>query len=163
MTFLGNDHIAGALAETQEFVRMLVKQLQAHSATAIGFVNEVKLNVQGERDARADLLGEWLNASLLLGNYGYGHLKFGVVRLPAYEEQFLRGDSITRELLAEHHLKERYFRLPYIDTGNSEDKRSNLKLCWRIATTVLHRSRWRTTTGCLMHRTMKRGDRAINT
>jgi peptidoglycan/xylan/chitin deacetylase (PgdA/CDA1 family) len=127
MTVVGNDHIAGPLAETQEIMRLLIKQLHAHSAPAIGFVNEIKLNVQGERDARASLLEEWLNANLLLGNHGYNHLKFSVVGLPAYEEQFLRGDSITKQLLAEHHLTQRYFRPPYMDTGNSADERSKFE------------------------------------
>ena len=123
LTVVGNDHIAGPLSDTQDVMRRLVKQLRAHSATAIGFVNEVKLNVQGERDARAALLEEWLNANFMLGNHGYNHLKFSVVGLAAYEEQFLRGDSITKELLAEHHLTQLFFRPPYMDTGNSADDR----------------------------------------
>ncbi len=127
MTVVGNDHIPGPLSETQEIMRSLVKQLQAHAATAIGFVNEVKLNVQDERDARAALLEEWLNANLLLGNHGYNHLKFSVVGLAAYEEQFLRGDSITRELLTRHHQTQLFFRPPYMDTGNSAGERSKFE------------------------------------
>ena len=119
MTVVGNDHIAGPLADTQDVMRSLIQQLQSHRATAIGFVNEVKLNVQGERDARAALLEEWLDANLLLGNHGYNHLAFSVVGLAAYEEQFLRGDSITKTLLARRHIDQLYFRPPYMDTGKS--------------------------------------------
>jgi len=119
MTVVGNDHIAGPLAETQDICRSVLITLQAHHATAIGFVNEVKLNVQGERDARAALLEEWLSAHMMLGNHGYDHLAFSKVGLAAYEEQFLRGDSITNALLDQHHIAERYFRHPYIDTGKT--------------------------------------------
>ncbi len=125
MTVVGNDHISGPLAETREINDSILRQLRQHHATAIGFVNEVKLNVQGERDARAALLEEWLDQGLMLGNHNYSHLAFSEVGLAAYEEDFLRGDTITNPLLDKHHISARYFRHPYLDTGKTaEDQKA---------------------------------------
>ena len=123
MAVVGNDHIAGPLEETQRINRELLATLRQHHAPAIGFVNEVKLNVEGERDARAAILEDWLTAGMLLGNHGYSHVQFSDTTLAGYEEEFVRGDVITAPLVAQHHQQERYFRHPYLDTGNTEAKK----------------------------------------
>jgi peptidoglycan/xylan/chitin deacetylase (PgdA/CDA1 family) len=123
MAVVGNDHIAGPLEITQRVNRELLDALRRHHATAIGFVNEAKLNVQGERDARAAILEAWLNAGMLLGHHGYRHVQFSGTTLEDYQEEFLRGDIITAPLLVQHHLAERYFRHPYLDTGDSQEKK----------------------------------------
>jgi peptidoglycan/xylan/chitin deacetylase (PgdA/CDA1 family) len=125
MTVVGNDHIAGPLAETREINESILRQLRQHHATAIGFVNEIKLNVQGERDARAALIEEWLDQGLMLGNHNYSHLAFSDAGLAAYEEDFLRGDTITNLLLDKRGITARYFRHPYLDTGKTaEDQKA---------------------------------------
>src|SRR6516165_3077151 len=60
MAVPGNDRAPGQLAEACRVTSALLKSLAAHHAMAIGFVNEIKLNVANERDARAALLLEWL-------------------------------------------------------------------------------------------------------
>ena len=127
MTVVGNDHIAGPIKESRQIDENLIRQLAAHHATAIGFVNEVKLNVEGERDARAQLLEEWLNAGLLLGNHGYSHQEFNTAGLQLYEDEFIRGDVVTPRLLQAHHLNQRYFRHPYLDTGGSPANKSGFE------------------------------------
>jgi peptidoglycan/xylan/chitin deacetylase (PgdA/CDA1 family) len=123
MAVVGNDHIAGPLDVTQRLNREILATLRHHHATAIGFVNEAKLNVPGERDARAAILEEWLASGMLLGNHGYSHVQFSDTTLEAYEEEFLRGDVITAPLIEQHQLKERYFRHPYLDTGDTQAKK----------------------------------------
>ncbi len=123
MTVVGNDHIAGPLDITQRLNRDILATLRRHHATAIGFVNEAKLNVQGERDARAAILEEWLANGMLLGNHGYSHVQFSDTTLQNYEEEFVRGDVITAPLMEQHKLTERYFRHPYLDTGDTQAKK----------------------------------------
>lgn len=123
MTVVGNDHVAGPLKETQYIDANMLRVLRKHHATALGLVNEVKLNVPGERDARAAILKDWLNAGMLLGNHGYSHREFNSLSLEAYEEEFLRGDVITAPMLKRHHLPQRYFRHPYLDLGDTAAKR----------------------------------------
>jgi peptidoglycan-N-acetylglucosamine deacetylase len=123
MAVVGNDHVAGPLETTQRVNRELLDALRRHHVTAIGFVNEAKLNVQAERDARAAILEDWLNAGMLLGHHGYRHVQFSDTTLEGYEDEFLRGDIITARLLVQHHLAERYFRHPYLDTGDTQQKK----------------------------------------
>lgn len=123
MTVVGNDHIAGPLDVTQRLNREILAILRRHHATAIGFVNEAKLNVQGARDARAAILEEWLGAGMLLGNHGYSHVQFTDTTLEGYEEEFVRGDVITAPLMQQHQLTEQYFRHPYLDTGDTQAKK----------------------------------------
>ncbi len=122
MTVVGNDHIAGPLDETRFIMQSMLRVLVAHHATALGLVNEVKLNVEGERDARAKLLDEWLAGGMTLGNHGYSHREFNSLSLEDYEAEFLRGDIITVPLLERHHISARYFRSPYLDTGDTRAK-----------------------------------------
>src|SRR5580658_2043706 len=72
----GDDFAYGDLKELQKINHGIPGALKAHHAWAIGFVNERKLQVQGERDARAGLLQMWLDAGLWLGNHNYAHDDF---------------------------------------------------------------------------------------
>ena len=96
MTVVGNDHIAGPLAETRYINSSILHILTAHHATALGLVNEAKLNVQGERDARAQLLEDWLAAGMTSSaTTATATASSKTLSLPDYEAEFLRGDIIT--------------------------------------------------------------------
>ena len=123
MPVVGDDHIAGPLAEPQYINRSMLGVLRAHHAVALGLVNEAKLNVPNERDSRANLLEDWLTAGMQLGNHGYSHREFKDLTLEQYEAEFLRGDVITVPLLEAHHQADRFFRAPYLDTGDTVAKK----------------------------------------
>jgi peptidoglycan/xylan/chitin deacetylase (PgdA/CDA1 family) len=46
---------------------------QAEKVPATIFINERQLNVQGQRDGRAAVLANWLDAGYDLGNHTYSH------------------------------------------------------------------------------------------
>jgi peptidoglycan/xylan/chitin deacetylase (PgdA/CDA1 family) len=115
----GNDFAYGDLKELQKINRAIPGILKAHHAWAIGFVNERKLQVQGERDARAALLQIWLDDGLFLGNHTYSHADFSTTPLQEYEDETIRGEVVTGALLKAMGEKEQYFRHPYLDTGTS--------------------------------------------
>lgn len=117
----GNDFAYGELKELQKINRGIAGVLKAHHAWSIGFVNERKLQVQGERDARAELLQMWLDAGLALGNHTYSHADFSTTPLQQYEDETIRGEVVTGALLKAEGEKEQYFRHPYLDTGVSLD------------------------------------------
>lgn len=119
----GDDRAPGALAEAQRVNAAILKALAAHHATAIGFVNEIKLNVDNERDARAEVLRAWLRAGMELGNHTYSHPSLSEVEVSKYEDDFIRGTTITSSEVQAVGKTERYFRYPYLDTGKTKPER----------------------------------------
>jgi peptidoglycan/xylan/chitin deacetylase (PgdA/CDA1 family) len=113
----GTDHEIGNLRDLQRVNRVIPGILHAHSVPAIGFVNEWKLQISGERDARAALLQMWIDAAMDLGNHTYTHPDFNQVTLAQYEDETIRGEVVTRTLLAAVGRQERYFRHPFLNTG----------------------------------------------
>ena len=63
----GNDFAYGELKELQKINRGIPAVLKAHHAWAIGFVNERKLQVAGERDARAELVADVVGRGIIAG------------------------------------------------------------------------------------------------
>jgi peptidoglycan/xylan/chitin deacetylase (PgdA/CDA1 family) len=120
MAVPGNDRAPGQLAEACRVTSALLKSLAAHHAMAIGFVNEIKLNVANERDARAALLLEWLQAGMELGNHTYSHPRLSEADISKYEDDFVRGITVTAAEMTAAGKTERYFRYPYLDTGKDK-------------------------------------------
>lgn len=111
----------------REITKNLLKNLTDARVPAIGFVNENKLYTNGKRDEHEiDLLRMWLDAGLELGNHTYSHRSLNKVPLTTYEGDILKGETITKELLAARNLKLRYFRHPFLHTGTSLEIKSGL-------------------------------------
>ena len=103
-----------------DITKRLLRNIRAAKVPLIGFVNENKLYVDGKRDeSQVDLLRMWLGSGSELGNHTFSHANIDVVGLPAYEDEILRGETITKQLLQERGRTIRYFRHPYLRTGNS--------------------------------------------
>src|SRR5215472_2533778 len=111
----------GELRDLQRYNDTIPAILKAHRAPTIGFVNEKKLNVAGERDARTALLQRWIDAGFELGNHTYSHANFNQVSLQEMEDETIRGEVITRSLMRAVGKRERYFRYPYLFTGPTAD------------------------------------------
>jgi peptidoglycan/xylan/chitin deacetylase (PgdA/CDA1 family) len=111
-------------AETLEMTSKLLGTLRDQKVPAVGFVNERKLYRQlGEVDQRIKALGMWLDSGFELGNHTFGHTSLNRVPLKEWEEEVVRGETVTTQLLAEHKMKMRYFRHPYLDTGRDLETR----------------------------------------
>jgi peptidoglycan/xylan/chitin deacetylase (PgdA/CDA1 family) len=119
-----NDYDVGTLESVRQINRGITEALKKHHAWAIGFVNERKVQVKGERDTRAAILQLWLDSGLSLGNHTYTHLDFHDSSLMKYEDDTVRGDTITRPMMAAAGQTEKYFRHPYLDTGPTEDSKT---------------------------------------
>ncbi len=117
----GMEHAVGDLKELKRINRLIPQILNSHHAPAVGFVNEFKLQVTGERDARAALLQFWLDAGLDLGNHTYDHVSLYSTPLADYEDQAIHGEAVTRVLMSAVGKKERYFRHPFLETGPSTE------------------------------------------
>jgi len=100
-----------------------------HEVPAIGFVNEAKLYVDGAAipdPAYVALLQAWLDAGLELGNHTFSHPDLHGTPLPEFEQEVLRGDIVTRQLLAAEGTVPRYFRHPMLHTGRDLETRDSL-------------------------------------
>jgi peptidoglycan/xylan/chitin deacetylase (PgdA/CDA1 family) len=120
----GTDHATGNLKELEKINHAIPAALRSHHVPAIGFVNEWKLQVPRERDARTALLQMWLDAGLTLGNHTYTHFDFQTTPLAQYEDDTIRGEVVTRSLLAEHGQTEKYFRHPFLNTGPTAEAKA---------------------------------------
>ncbi len=104
-------------AEIVEMTTKLLGTLREQKVPAIGFVNEQKLYKLGEVDDRIKALNLWLDDGFELGNHTFAHTSLNRVPLQAWEEEVVRGETVTRTLLAQHKMKLRYLRHPYLDAG----------------------------------------------
>ena len=109
--------------EIGEMTTKLLGTLRDQKVPAVGFVNERKLYKLGEVDDRMKALGMWPEYGFELGNHTFSHASLNRVPLKDWEEEVIRGESVTRILLAPYHLQLRYFRHPYLDTGRDLETR----------------------------------------
>ena len=80
-------------------------------------VNESLLYITGETDGRIALLRQWSNAGVELGNHMFAHVGFKDTPIASYEDDFVRGETITRAVLKEKEARPRYFRHPFLQMG----------------------------------------------
>jgi peptidoglycan/xylan/chitin deacetylase (PgdA/CDA1 family) len=109
------DRMSGAAID--DMTAKLVGTLRDQKVPAVGFVNAGKLFKWGETDARIKALQIWLDNGFELGNHTYSHASLNRVGLKAWEDDVIEGEPILKQLLADHHMKLRYLRHPYLDTG----------------------------------------------
>jgi len=120
----GTDKSPGKLKDLKSENLAIVRVLRKHNVPAIGFVIEKKLQVSGERDARAAILEQWIDAGLELGNHTYSHVNFADTPLEEFEDDTIRGDMVTRGLLSGKGETERYFRHPALSTGPTPEAKA---------------------------------------
>ena len=112
----------------QKLFSNLVKNIKSQHIPVIGFVNEKKLQINDEYDVRRIvLLKKWLNAGLDLGNHTFSHPSLHEIPVEKYEEEILRGEKITRELLNQNKKQMKYFRHPYLQTGKSLEVKNTIE------------------------------------
>ena len=117
------------LPHMQRVTRDLLGQIEAAGVPVIGFVNEEKLDREGEREARTDLLRAWVDAGHELGNHTYTHNSLFDTPLADFQADVLRGEPVTRALLSARGSAPtdslRYFRHPFLNVGpDLETKRA---------------------------------------
>src|SRR3954464_11967473 len=104
----------------RDITRKLLAQIKRANVPIIGFVNENKLYSNDKLDEQqVDLLRSWLDAGLELGNHTVSHKSLNTISLADYEEDLLRGETVTKQLLSERRYTIRYFRHPFLHTGRT--------------------------------------------
>ena len=135
-------------AELQRRHAQLIAQLRQADAPIVGFVNEGKLEVDGNvQPARVAMLRDWLDTGAELGNHTYGHVDLHAVGMAAYQADILRGERLLRPLLAERGETPRWFRHPYLRAGRTPDDKAAVAAFlqthgYRIAPVTVDNGEW---------------------
>lgn len=103
--------------EVVDMTSRLMAALKRENIPVVGFVNEKKLYRWGEVDERIKALQMWLDSGFELGNHTFSHASLNRVGLKQWEDEVIQGEPVISLLLAEHKMKLRYFRHPYLDVG----------------------------------------------
>jgi hypothetical protein len=95
--------------EAWGFLRVFRRHPTAHYPRADGRTDS----------ARVDLLRQWLDAGMDLGNHSFSHRSLNQVALESYEADVLRGERTIRRLLMARGKSLTWYRHPMLHTGRS--------------------------------------------
>lgn len=114
-------------AEIKDMTAKLLGTLRDQKVPAVGFVNEQKLYRLGEVDDRISALNLWLDNGFELGNHTFSHPSLNNVPIQTWEEEVVRGETVTRWLLTQHKMRLRYIRYPFLDEGRDIKTRRDVQ------------------------------------
>ena len=115
------------LARLQAMTAKLMAVVTKHDIPVVGFVNESQLYVAGEIDARINVLKQWVDAGAELGNHTFSHPSFKGASLAAYQDDVVRGDTVTKMLMKQSGRQVRYFRHPFLHMGDTNELESSFE------------------------------------
>jgi hypothetical protein len=113
-------------SELQDINTRLVDRITAHHIPAVGFVGENRVQIPDAEERRTALLRTWIDAGLELGNQTYSHPKLYNTPVEEFEEDIIRGETVTRRLMEEHGRRLRYFSFPYLNTGRDQKTKDEI-------------------------------------
>lgn len=105
----------------------ILNTLKKHKVPAIGFVNERQLEDPQNRNARIDLLRDWVKYGMVLGNHTYSHPDFNQLTVEQFQEEITKGEVVTRELMKSRRPYQLYFRHPQTHTGDTVEKKEAIE------------------------------------
>ena len=105
------------LGNFQRITNGLVGSFQVEKVPVTIFINERQLNVPGQRDARAAVVEQWLNAGFEVGNHTYSHQSASKVRVNQFQDDVVKGEVITRAILEQRGKQLTWLRYPYLHSG----------------------------------------------
>ncbi len=132
----------------QKIVERLLEKIKQEKTPVTAFVNENKLEVNGNRDPeRVAILKSWLDAGIDLGNHTYAHKSQNQIPVSEAKEDILKGERTIKELLATQNRKPKYFRHPFLHTGRDSVTRSVIyqfldSLGYTIAPVTIDNAEW---------------------
>lgn len=105
----------------------LLTTFKKYNIPAIGFVVESQLYKNGKlQEGKVDLLKQWINAGMDLGNHTYSHPDYNYTSTLDYFENIKMGERVTKKLLEDEGGKLSYFRHPYLHAGTTKEKADSL-------------------------------------
>lgn len=137
-------------AATQTAInKKILYALAKYEIKATGFVNEIKLYFDPANTAkRIDILRLWVANGHELGNHTYSHKFFSKTSLEDFEKEVIRGEKVSKKLMAEAGKTMHYFRYPYLDLGKNIETRQQFEqfltqLGYTVAPVTIDTSDWK--------------------
>jgi peptidoglycan/xylan/chitin deacetylase (PgdA/CDA1 family) len=109
------------LAAFQRITNGLVESFRAEKVPVALFINERQLNVPGQRDARAAVVEQWLDAGFEVGNHTYSHRSANSVSLDEFQDDIVKGEVIMRPLIEQRGRQLVWLRYPYLHSGTTAE------------------------------------------
>lgn len=134
--------------EMRIIIERLLEKIKQEKTPVTAFVNENKLEVNGNRDPeRVTILKSWLDAGVDLGNHTYSHKSQNQIPVSEAKEDILKGERTIKELLAAQNKKPEYFRHPFLHTGMDSVTRSTIyqfldSLQYTVAPVTIDNAEW---------------------
>ncbi|WP_186756751.1 polysaccharide deacetylase family protein [Echinicola salinicaeni] len=111
----------------RQITESLVNAFSRENISAIGYVNESKLYKDEKLDStKLQLLEFWLSKGMQLGNHTYSHPNYHQVGYEAFTEDIIKGEQILRNLLPKYNQELRFFRHPYLRSGDTKELNDQL-------------------------------------
>lgn len=115
------------LANARTATAKILTTLKKHKVSAVAFVIEGHLEEAGEREARIALLRQWVDAGVTLGNHTYSHRDFNRLTIEQFQDQIVKGDVVSRQLMRSRGPYQLYFRHPMTHTGDTREKKEAIE------------------------------------
>lgn len=110
--------------QQKERTEKLLNTFKKYNIPVVGFVNEHKLFINDTlKEERLSVLKQWNDNNFELGNHTFSHRSLNRISVEEYQQDILKGEKVTKELLAEKGKQLRYFRYPFLQKGNEETKK----------------------------------------
>jgi peptidoglycan/xylan/chitin deacetylase (PgdA/CDA1 family) len=120
LPYVGNDD--SALVHSKK----ILAHFSAYKAPVLGFVNDQF--VRSKKELGTAILQEWIKQDQELGNHTYSHPSFTKLSLEAYLLDVKKGNEYSNALQKQGSGRSmRYFRHPYLHTGNDSVKKYGLE------------------------------------
>jgi peptidoglycan-N-acetylglucosamine deacetylase len=104
-------------------VHSIVETLKRENMPPVyGFVNGFRV---AQYPYQIHILEAWLAGGNLVGNHTWSHPEFDKLTVEQYEANIVRNEPLLRKLAPESEW--RWFRFPYLEEGNTVEKREQLR------------------------------------
>jgi len=122
------NHTVYSPQQQSERTEKLLNIFTNYKIPVVGFVNEYKLFINDTlKEERLSVLKQWSDNGFELGNHTFSHRSLNRISIEEYQEDILKGEKFTKELLSETGKTLRYFRYPFLQKGNEEIKKTTIE------------------------------------
>ena len=120
LPYIGGPQILEAAVQTGE---AMVTGLERYNAPAAAFVTGANVMIDGQVDARLDLMRRWRDAGVRLEYHSFSHRSFNKLSLGTYLDDAVQGQLFPEQLMREAGDSVRWYRHPFNHTGASKEKK----------------------------------------